>query len=111
MRTFTLDEDRRKKQRFSLSLSVVVRVEDEQGTEICGVTRDVSSAGAFLLLPGKEVPNCDLATFELVLPPDITLADAVKVACRARVLRIEPGAGNLIGLATQITDFDLLPSA
>jgi len=44
------------------------------------------------------------------LPAEITLAGAVKIDCRARVLRIQPGAESLIGIAAQITDFDLLPS-
>jgi hypothetical protein len=38
------------------------------------------------------------------------LSEALKVACCARVLRIERSAGGVIGMAVQITDFDFLAS-
>ena len=105
------DVERRERRRFSLSLPVTVRVIDEAaGSEIRGLTRDVSSAGAFIFLQAPQFPPCESVELTLELPPEITLVGALKVRCRARVLRVERSPEGVIGIAVQISAFDFLPS-
>ncbi len=105
-----VDFERRKRRRFIMSLPVSVRLRNDPRTEIRGVTRDVSSGGAFVFLQPNELAECDSADLIVELPAEVTLSEALKVACCARVLRIERSAGGVIGMAVQITDFDFLAS-
>ena len=105
------DVERRKRRRFTLSLPVSVRFEDAADTEIRGVTRDVSSGGAFVFLQTKQLVRATSAELMMELPAEVTLCEALHVRCRVRVLRIERGADGLIGIALQITEFDFLSGA
>jgi len=93
-----------------MALPVSVRLRDDPRTEIRGVTRDVSSGGAFVFLQPNELAECDSAEFSVELPAEVTLSEALKVVCCARVLRIERSAGGVVGKAVQIADFDFLAS-
>lgn len=105
-----VDFERRKRRRFIMSLPVSVRLRNDPRSEIRGVTRDVSSGGAFVSLQPNELAECDSAELIVELPAEVTLSEALKVACCARVLRIERSAGGVIGMAVQIADFDFLAS-
>ena len=102
------DVERRERRRFSMSLPVTVHVNDEAGTEIRGLTRDVSSGGAFIFLQAQQFAPCESVELTLELPPEITLVGALKVRCRARVLRVERSADGVIGIGVQISGFDFL---
>lgn len=107
-----MEEEKRKRRCFRMSLPVSVRLEDEgRRVEISGVTRDLSSGGAFLFLEAKELPEFKSAKFVLQLPAEVTLAEPAPIDCRARVLRIDRGASGLIGIAVQISEFQFLSRA
>jgi hypothetical protein len=89
-----VDFERRKRRRFIMSLPVSVRLRNDPRTEIRGVTRDVSSGGAFVFLQRKRLAECDSAELIVELPA-VTLSEALKVACCARLLRIGRSAGGV----------------
>jgi hypothetical protein len=79
-----VDFERRKRRRFIMSLPVSVRLRNDPRTEIRGVTRDVSSGGAFVFLQPNESAECNSAELIVELPAEVTLSEALKVACCAR---------------------------
>lgn len=101
-----VDVERRERRRFSMSLPVTVHLHDQACTEIRGVTRDVSSGGAFVFLEGRNFPDCEMVDLTMELPAEITLVGAMMVRCQARVLRVERGPDAVVGIAVQIFDFD-----
>ncbi len=78
--------------------------------EVAGVTRDVSSAGAFFYC--EFAPELG-ATIELMfnLPAEL-IKDSAQVLCRGRVVRVEPANANQpIGVAVEFTSIERLPSS
>jgi hypothetical protein len=62
--------ERRKRRRFIMSLPVSVHLRNDPRTEIRGVTRDVSSGGAFVFLQPNELAECDSAELIAELPAE-----------------------------------------
>jgi hypothetical protein len=79
--------ERRCGQRFQYQLPVTLHVPAD-GRNGAGFTQDLSSRGALLWtdFPLSEGMMIELT---LVMPAEITLADDMRVCCRARVSRLE----------------------
>jgi hypothetical protein len=103
-----VEVERRRTRRFSVSLPVLFRGDTPQRGELSGVTRDVSSAGAYIYMDGLEMTQDASVDFVLELPPEITLAAPVKVLCTARVVRVDRSGGDRTGLALQIKRYQFL---
>ena len=104
------DIERRAQRRFSMSLPVTIRLNDEARSELRGSTLNVSCAGAFIFVKATELRKGDPIELTLELPAEVTLTEAVKVRCHARILRIEREADGVSAIAVQISDFDFLAS-
>jgi PilZ domain len=104
-----VSEDRRISHRFALQLPITLVLPDT-GLKAQGKTRDISSSGVFFYanLPIVEHQEVELL---MTLPYEFAVAP-VRVACRAKVLRIEHDELiGLKGMAAAIQRFDYLEAA
>ena len=99
--------ERRSGQRFQFHLPLTIHVD---GRALPGFTQDVSARGLFLYC---EAPLAEGTAVELTftMPSEITLAESMRVRCRARVLRAIPSQGGTRnGIAVQLDSYEYLPS-
>ena len=107
MSSSPVQHERRAAQRFPFQIPVTLRLGAE--VECRGVTQDVSARGAFILTDSK-VPPAGCVEFTLVLPPEITLTESMRVCCRGKALRVEgPGLGAKFGVAVMVERYEFLP--
>lgn len=101
-----MTRDRRLSQRFALQFPITLVIPDS-GLKVRGKTRDISSNGVFFYanLPVSEHQEVELL---MTLPYEFAVVP-VRVACRAKVLRIEQDeGGGGKGVAAAIQRFDFL---
>jgi hypothetical protein len=98
--------ERRLGQRFPYQVPVTLRVSGETRTG-SGFTQDLSSRGA-MLWTDLSLAEGQMVEMTLVMPSEITLADDMKVCCRARVVRCEQGAAGKPAVAVHIEHYDFL---
>ncbi len=97
--------ERRATRRFSLRLPVAVK-HPVQG-DVSAYTRDVSSRGICFYIPTPLEVGAHLE-FTLTLPPEITLTEAIRVRCSARVVRVEHAEGEGVAVAAVIDRYEFL---
>ncbi len=97
--------ERRSRQRVPLRIPVKVR---QQGVEIPGITRDLSSSGIFLYTESgiKAGGKLDLV---VMLPPGVGLGPGGWTLCEASVVRVEESEGKGMGVAATLDRIALLP--
>ncbi len=108
MHTGPVRIERRPTQRFSFQLPVSVRLKgsDHEGY---GFTQDLSARGA-LFYTEYPLSQGDAVELTLYMPAEITLAETMRVRCRARVVRVEPSAGSTArGIAVRLEAYEHLP--
>lgn len=98
--------DKRATRRFSLDLPISVKFLDNGRRELAGHTRDVSSRGVFMYLETEIEPGAPIE-FVMTLPPEITLADPIRVRCTGKVLRVDKAAQEQ-GVAIEIAKYDFV---
>lgn len=77
-------------------------------SETTAHTRDVSTHGLFFYTESRIVEGSDVDLI-LLLPPELTDGQKSWVCCHARVVRVEPGSGQELGVAAAIERIDVLP--
>lgn len=106
MSSSPVQHERRAAQRFPFQIPVTLRIGE---LECRGVTQDVSARGAFISTDTK-VPESGGIEFDLVLPPEITLTESMRVRCRGKAVRVEgPGLGAKFGVAVMVEHYEFLP--
>lgn len=101
-----MNEDRRLSHRFALQFPITLVLPDT-GLKVRGRTRDISSGGVFFYA------NLNIAEYQevellMTLPYEFAVVP-VRVACRARVLRVEnDDLSGERGMAAAIQRFDFL---
>ena len=107
MSSSPVQHERRAAQRFPFQLPVTLRLNGE--VESVGLTQDVSARGAFILTEAK-VAEAACLEFTLVLPPEVTLTESMRVRCRGKAIRVEgPGLGAKFGVAVVVERYEFLP--
>jgi hypothetical protein len=107
MSSSPVQHERRAAQRFPFQIPVILRLNPEM--ECRGLTQDVSARGAFIYTEAKVAPAGGVE-FTLVLPPEITLTESMRVRCRGKAVRVEgPGLGEKFGVAVLVEHYDFLP--
>ncbi|HEV3036708.1 MAG TPA: PilZ domain-containing protein [Candidatus Angelobacter sp.] len=97
--------DQRSTRRFSLDLPITVKFPNHGAGDVAGHTRDVSSRGVFFYMNSKVEEGIAI-DFVMTLPPEITLADPVRVHCTGRVVRVtQDGAEQGVAVAIEKYDF------
>lgn len=100
--------ERRPMQRFALHLPVSVRLTGAS-SESCGYTQDISARG-ILFYTDLALAPADAVELSFMMPSEITLADAMRVRCRGKVIRIAPPSGGTAhGIAVRIEGYEFLP--
>jgi PilZ domain-containing protein len=100
--------DRRAMRRFSMKLPASVRVSGIPSpfqTE----TANVSARGIFFYIDRwmKEGSQVEVT---MAFPPQVTLAEPLRVRFLARVVRVEPQVGTWTGVAAAIEEYEFLRS-
>ena len=107
MSSSPVQHERRAAQRFPFQIPVTLRLPGN--VERRGITQDVSARGAFIYSDTK-VAEAEGMEFTLVLPPEITLTESMRVRCRGKALRVEgPGLGDKFGIAVAVEHYEFLP--
>lgn len=104
-----MKQDRRISHRFALQLPITLVLPDT-GLKVSGKTRDISSGGVFFYanLPIAEHQEVEVL---MTLPYEFAVAP-VRVACRARILRVEQDElSGQKGIAAAIQRFDFLEAS
>jgi len=101
------ERDKRATRRFALRLPVSVR-SGENGAQHEAQTRDVSARGICFYLDSAIQAGAAI-DFTLILPPEITLTESIRVRCKGRVLRVEGGSTNgKMAVAAVIDEYEFL---
>ena len=98
--------EKRTTRRFSLDLPISVKFLDDGKRELAGRTRDVSSRGAFMYLETDITAGASIE-FVMTLPPEITLADPIRVRCMGKILRVDKATQGQ-GVAVKIEKYDFV---
>jgi len=98
--------EKRTTRRFSLDLPISVKFLNNGKHEMAGRTRDVSSRGVFMYLD-TEIATGAPIEFVMTLPPEITLAESIRVRCTGKILRVDKAA-QAQGVAVTIEQYDFL---
>jgi hypothetical protein len=107
MSSSPVQHERRAAQRFPFQIPVTLRLPGNM--ECRGITQDVSARGAFIYTESK-VAEAGGLEFTLVLPPEITLTESMRVRCRGKAVRVEgPGLGDKFGVAVVVEQYEFLP--
>jgi hypothetical protein len=99
--------ERRARQRFDLNLPVSLRLSnDRQGS---GFTQNLSARGLFLCTD-LFLAEGDCIEVTLSMPSEVTLAEAMRVRCQGRILRVVPvDAQAKYFAAIQLEKYEYLP--
>ncbi|HEX3587515.1 MAG TPA: PilZ domain-containing protein [Candidatus Angelobacter sp.] len=98
--------EKRSTRRFSLELPISVKFVNNGRREPAGQTRDVSSRGVFMYLD-TEISEGAPIEFVMTLPPEVTLAEPIRVRCTGRVLRVTRAEQDQ-GVAVAIDNYDFV---
>lgn len=100
--------DRRAMRRFSMKLPASVRVSGIPNPFLTE-TANVSARGIFFYIDRwmKEGSQIEVT---MAFPPQVTLAEPLRVRFLARVVRVEPQGGTWMGVAAAIEEYEFLRS-
>ena len=99
--------ERRARQRFDFNLPVSLRLED--GRTGSGFTQNLSARGLFLCTD-MQLKEGQIVELTLSMPSEVTLSEAMRVRCQAKVLRVHAaGAENKSFAAIQLEKYEYLP--
>ena len=101
--------EKRSTRRFSLDLPIAVKFPDSGAGGLTGRTHDVSSRGVFFYM-NSEIAEGNSIDFVMTLPPEITLADPVRIHCTGKVIRVSQ-TGSEQGVAVAIEKYDFVQQA
>ena len=102
--------DKRRAQRFPMTLPVNLKVEELGGAEIEAVqTRDVSSGGIYFEYESPLEVGTSLE-FVLTLPGEITKGSSVRIRCMGKVVRVDKTSeqGDRVGIAVTIERYEFV---
>jgi hypothetical protein len=109
MTSLPVRHERRAAQRFDFHLPVSIKLPDA-GLEGVGFTQNLSARGAFFYAD-CPIPEGSEVELTFMMPSEITLAENMRVRCRARVLRVlSPAGASKTGIAVQLAGYEFLPA-
>jgi hypothetical protein len=104
-------QEKRAARRFALRVPVAVRRNGTTDVSENAQVRDVSARGICLYLDSPIQQGSPIA-FTLTLPPEITLTENIRVQCKGKIVRAEPGAQEgKIAAAAVIEEYEFLPGS
>jgi len=102
--------EKRATRRFALRLPVSVNYSGARES-FPAQTRDVSARGICFYMDAPLSTGSEIE-FTLTLPPEITLTESIRVRCRGKVVRVEPGMSDAkVPVAAVIDEYEFLSEA
>ncbi len=98
--------EQRTMRRFLLDLPISVKFLDNDRREFGARTRDVSSRGVFMYVDTELTAGSPIE-FVMTLPPEITLAEPLRIHCAGKVVRVDKTAQDQ-GVAVAIEKYDFV---
>jgi PilZ domain len=103
-------QEKRAARRFALRIPVAVSRNGNNHSENAQV-KDVSARGICLYLDSPIQQGSPIA-FTLTLPPEITLTENIRVQCKGKIVRTEPGEQEgRVAAAAVIEEYEFLPGS
>src|SRR5205823_8451192 len=103
--------EKRATRRFALRLPVSVNSGGNGGGALSAQTRDVSARGICFYMDSPLTAGSEIE-FTLTLPPEITLTESIRVRCKGKVVRVEPGMTDAkVPVAAVIDEYEFLSDA
>ena len=102
------EADRREARRFTMNLPLAILPWERTGDELPVNMRDVSYRGLYFFAgepfeAGREI------LFVITLPKDMLKSADVKIRCRGKVVRVDPGENGKSGVAAKIERYEFIP--
>jgi PilZ domain-containing protein len=105
------EREKRSTRRFALRLPVSVTYAQNGAQEKNAQTRDVSARGICFYVDSAIAAGSSIE-FTLILPPEITLTESIRVRCKGKVVRVEnSGSEGKVAVAAVIEEYDFLSEA
>jgi hypothetical protein len=102
------EREKRSTRRFALRLPVSVTYSDDGAKEKAAQTRDVSARGICFYVDSAIAAGSAIE-FTLVLPPEITLTESIRVRCKGKVVRVDnSSADDKVAVAAVIEEYEFL---
>jgi len=102
------EREKRSTRRFALRLPVSVTYSDDGAQEKAAQTRDVSARGICFYVDSAIAAGSAIE-FTLVLPPEITLTESIRVRCKGKVVRVDnSSADDKVAVAAVIEEYEFL---
>src|SRR3989475_6697382 len=102
------EREKRSTRRFALRLPVSVTYADNGSQEKAAQTRDVSARGICFYVDSAIAAGSSIE-FTLILPPEITLTESIRVRCKGKVVRVDNGGSDgKVAVAAVIEEYDFL---
>jgi len=96
------EREKRSTRRFALRLPVSVTYAQT------AQTRDVSARGICFYVDSAVAAGSSIE-FTLILPPEITLTESIRVRCKGKVVRVDNGGPEgKVAVAAVIEEYDFL---
>ena len=110
-------QEKRAARRFPLRVPVTVNRNHSSGAPTSPVQnepvqiRDVSARGICFYVDSAIAKGSPIG-FTLILPPEITLTESIRVQCKGRVVRVEESRPDgKVMVAAVIDEYEFLPEA
>jgi len=102
------EREKRSTRRFALRLPVSVTYSEDGAQEKAAQTRDVSARGICFYVDSAIAAGSAIE-FTLVLPPEITLTESIRVHCKGKVVRVDnSSADDKVAVAAVIEEYEFL---
>jgi hypothetical protein len=102
------EREKRSTRRFALRLPVSVTYSDDGAQGKAAQTRDVSARGICFYVD-SAIDAGSAIEFTLVLPPEITLTESIRVRCKGKVVRVDnSSADDKVAVAAVIEEYEFL---
>ena len=98
----------RRSGRPRVTVQTPVKVRQTDGTEIPGLTRDLSSNGIFLYSDAVMSAGSKLELV-VMLPSELGIGTGGWALCQASIVRVEQAGGKGVGIAATLDRIELLP--
>ena len=102
-----MKQEKRRARRFELNLPVILMVADRNQSPQTIRTRDISSTSV-LLQYDEEVHPGTAMELVVTMPEFMTQATPVRLRCRGRVVRVNRGHRNRMGVAVKIERYEFM---
>ncbi len=99
--------ERRVHRRFDLALPIRVRVNAQAAQPVETSTTDISARGIYFNLSGNFELGAELEC-EVTLPPELCQGKSIQVKVKGRIVRVERGQEDTVGVAASIEDYSFI---